>query len=884
MKVWSGGMILSKIKQFVKENHWGMIAAFFIPLIVMVLLYASLGIYPGSTRSILASDAFSQFSNFHASFHNVLTGKQNLFYTFHAGIGLNYYALISYYLGGLFTPLVFFFDNAHMPDALYVLTILKIAISGLTFWFYAKETFKKLHPAWPVALSVSYSLMSFVLAQSELVMWLDTFVYLPLIILGIDRVMQYRKPKLLFVSYLLLFITNYYFGFMVGIFSVLYFFVRYFTNFKAMKQTIVPYFTTSILAGLSSMIMILPMYLDLKNNGETLTQITKLKTAATSWFDLIVKNMVGVYDTTRYNSIPFIYIGLVPLLLAIFYFFCKKIAAKQKLGFGFIGLFLIASFYIEPLNLAWHGFHSPNMFLFRYSFLFSFFIIMLAGYALEQMDKKNVTTLIVIALVWMIITTCVFFFHPKGTYTYIDNINLGLTLLFIAAYVIILILYRLQHISAKVVALLFLLFMTGEATTNGYFMLNGILKDWNYASRSLYTEPRSAIQTLVDKANRQSKTEYRMENLDPISANDSINFGYDGISLFSSIRNRNASEVLNQLGFRARGTALNARYDNNTLLMDSLFGIRYNLSKSPINKYGYIEDATDKNYTLFENQYALSLGVKTSDAVQQVKWPANDNLACQQNLVNALTGLHQQFFQFSYPKIVKKENSKVTTHNGITTYKAIDANKPQSIIYEVVIPAGQQSYFSLFPGDFATQSKTYATVSMLGGGHRTQLTLTGQYYNLGIFEKSTSLRYRLTFDNNPEVTLVNPPVISLDLNQYKTAMATLQHKDVDFKVDGRHVTAEVKMNKGENTIFTTIPYDKGWQLTIDGKKADITPFRNGFITFKVPEGKHEIELSFLPQGFKVGCFLFIFGIVGFIAYDYVIEYRRPRHRSKHQKI
>lgn len=875
--------MLQKIKQFIKDYHWGMLAAFFIPLFIMVLLYAFMGIYPGSTRSILASDAFSQFSNFHASFHNLLTGKQNLFYSFHAGIGLNYYALISYYLGGLFTPLVFFFDNAHMPDALYVLTILKIATAGLMFWFYAHETFKKLKPAFHVALAVAYSLMSFVLAQSELVMWLDTFVYLPLIILGIDRVMQKRKPKLLFISYLLLFITNYYFGFMVGVFSVLYFFVRYFTDFKKMKKTIVPYFTTSILAGLSSMIMILPMYLDLKNNGETLTQITRLKTQATGFWDLVVKNMVGVYDTTRYNSIPFIYIGLIPLLFAIFYFFCKKINWKQKLGFFLLGAFIVLSFYIEPLNLAWHGFHSPNMFLFRYSFVFSFFIIMLAGFALEQLDQKNARTAIIIGLVWMVLVVLAYFIRPKGSYLYIQPINVWLTLAFIAAYVMILVLYRTRHLSMKKVVIIYLVLMTGEVATNGYFMLQGILNDWNYASRSLYTAPRQGIEPLVEASRKRSgKTEYRTENLDAISANDSLNFGYNGISFFSSIRNRNASEILNQLGFRARGTALNARYDNNNLLMDSLFGIRYNISKTPINKFGFIEVDKAHDYQLFENQYALPLGVKTTNAIDHIKWTPTDNLSCQQNLVNALSGKKQQFFQFSYPKIVKKENSVVTTKDGVTTFKAIDSNKPQSIIYEVTIPRQQQSYFSLFPGDFASQSKTYATVSMLGGGHRTQLTMTGQYYNLGVFEKSTSLRYRLTFDNNPEVTLVNPPVISLDLAQYKKAMTTLQKQGVNFEVDGRHVKADVDMTGDDTTIFTTIPYDKGWSLKIDGKRADLESFRGGFITFKVPRGEHRIELSFLPQGFIAGCILFVFGIGVFALYDYRLEYHR-RKKSQHER-
>ncbi|WP_338377510.1 YfhO family protein, partial [Enterococcus faecium] len=159
----------------------------------------------------------------------------------------------------------------------------------------------------------------------ELIMWLDAFIYLPLVILGIHRLMDQRKPTLLFVSYFLLFITNYYFGFMIGLFSFLYYFARTFTDWQRYKSRIVAYFTTSLLAGGASMIMVLPAVLDLRTNGETLSEITTFKTEATAFLDMIMKNMIGVYDTTKYGSIPFIYIGLLPLIFCLFYFVTKEV-------------------------------------------------------------------------------------------------------------------------------------------------------------------------------------------------------------------------------------------------------------------------------------------------------------------------------------------------------------------------------------------------------------------------------------------------------------------------------------------------------------------------------------------------------------------------------
>ena len=135
---------------------------------------------------------------------------------------------------------------------------------------------------------------------------------------------------------------------MIGVFSVLYLFVQLGRDWKQNKKAIIPYGITSLLAGGASMIIILPAVLDLRSNGEELSTITKFKTEATGVFDLVMKNMIGVYDTTKYGSIPFIYIGLLPLLLCILYFVSKRIPLKDKLLYAGLFSILIASFYIVP--------------------------------------------------------------------------------------------------------------------------------------------------------------------------------------------------------------------------------------------------------------------------------------------------------------------------------------------------------------------------------------------------------------------------------------------------------------------------------------------------------------------------------------------------------
>lgn len=873
-------MYLKKIKHFIYQNRLFILASFFVPVLIMASVYLSIGIYPGSSRSVLASDAFSQFSNFHASFRNVLLGKQSIFYTWNASLGLNYLSLVSYYLGGLFTPLVLFFPNHLMPDALYFLTLLKIGCAGLSFWLFANQTFRI--PRWgQVALAISYSLMSFVTAHSEIIMWLDAFVYLPLITLGIHRLMDKRKPTMLFISYLLLFLSSFYMGFMIGVFSVLYFLARLGTNWSRYKKTIVPYGITSLLAGGASMIIILPAILDLRTNGESLTEITKLKTDATSFWDIIIKNMVGVYDTTKYGSIPFVYVGLFPLLLCVLYFVSKEIPRRNKFLYGSIFGILIASFYLLPLNLFWHGMHAPNMFLFRYSFLFSFLVILLAGYGWELLRKRDNGLFVSVVLVTAAIFCLAWGTIPNGSYEYVTTVNVLLTLAFLALYGCAVAFFQLQKIPPKRLALVLLLIMSTEAIANTNGMIRGIWEDWNYASRSLYTKPAKDIQNLVNQTKDENDLFYRLENLDPVSSNDSINYGYSGVSLFSSIRNRNSSSYLNELGFRSRGTNLNIRYPNNTLLMDSFVGIKYQLAKEDVTRFGFNQVGEAGEYTLSENQYALPLAFSAPSNVTDIEQPANDNLGSQTNLINGLSDLSLDYFQFYTPRLVGQNNVTIQENGGNVTYVEEQNNVAKDLTWEVEVPANTQAYLSLFPTNFSELESSSATVNVNGVSRKTQININGQYYDLGYYPEATTVHFSVSFYGTEKVSFMAPKVLGLDTQAYQTAMTTIQSNGATMKASGRKVTGTITSQE-DQTLVTTIPYDQGWKAYLDGKAVPIKDFQDAFIQIDLPAGEHEITFSYLPQGFLIGLGLFILCLLLFILWVTCIFYPSNQRQAVKQ--
>ena len=115
-----------------------------------------------------------------------------------------------------------------MPDAVYLTTLLKFGLIGLSTFFSLNKLFQSIPNPLKLALSTSYALMSFHCQSVRDKTWLDIFILIPLIITGLHILITEKKfplyfyksvnliyPKLLFwlydsiVSYFLVSLSNF---------------------------------------------------------------------------------------------------------------------------------------------------------------------------------------------------------------------------------------------------------------------------------------------------------------------------------------------------------------------------------------------------------------------------------------------------------------------------------------------------------------------------------------------------------------------------------------------------------------------------------------------------------------------------------------------------
>ena len=891
--------VMTNLKRFVMKNRLWLLASFGLPLLLIALILGFNGIHWNSSRSILAGDSYHQYVALHALYRNILHsgGSQGFFYTFTSGLGMNLYAFSAYYMGSFFMPLTYFFNVHNMPDCLYLLTLLKIGTIGLTTFISLKNMYQKLSNWLVLALATAFPLMSFITSQIEIVMWLDVFILLPLIMWGLHSLQDFGRKKLYFITLTILFIQNYYFGFMIAIFLVLYFLAR--TTFgKWSWRALLDFVVTSICSGITSLIMILPMYLDLKaNNTDAFSQILRTFTENSKPLDIFAKNFVGIYDTTQYNAVPMIYVGLAPLILAVLFFFLKNVKIRTKLAFLAIFGVLIASFYLQILDLFWQGMHSPNMFLHRYAFLFSLLVIFLACETLSRFEEDFMKTWRIL-LVVLLLSLGFIITAGTGDYeNYLKSANFALTFLFLLAYGILLVTGLKEWLPKRLLLIVFALFISLEAGVNGYYQVAGIQKEWNFASRDYYNQQVKLIDPIAKAVQSKSKTSFaRLENTSPDTGNDGMKFDYNSLSQFSSVRNSNSSSTMRQLGFHTDDTYLNLRYPENTLLMDSIFAVKYNLNQNQPVKYGFHSVSADKNLSaLTENQYAQTLGIFVPGGYQNVKFVSstvsNSALTNQTRFVNELSKSNQTYFTQFYTTSESTDDTITGSGDSVTLNRKSTSDGDVSVTYGITAPAGKQIYLSVPNINYISQNSKsmVVTISDVSNPKVTKPVASysvatddsSSYFNLGYYPQATQLKVSLSFPDNSQVSFDTTSFWALDTTKYQTLAKTLKAKAVTAKTVKNGATFTVNAQKSGD-LFLTIPYDKGWSATLDGKKVPVKQAQTGFMKVTIPKSKHHLTLHFVPAGFKIGLICFVAGIVLFVLYDRY-RARPPRVRSKHEK-
>ncbi|MBA2795528.1 YfhO family protein [Streptococcus porcinus] len=846
------------------------LASFILPTLIMFIVLLSKGIYWGSGKTILASDGFHQYVIFAQTLRNILHGSDSIFYTFTSGLGLNFYALISYYLGSFFSPFVYFFNLRSMPDAIYLFTLLKFGLIGLSTYFTLHNIYSKVKSYFILTLSTSFALMSFLTSQLEINTWLDVFILIPLIILGLHRLIN-QKIGCYYFTLTILFIQNYYFAYMVSIFLTIYLLIQLLNQetCKGRVKTFLRFVNISILSALSASFMLLPTYLDLRNQGEKFTPISKLITENSWSLDLLSKYVIGTYDTTKFNAIPMIFVGLLPLLLTALYFTVKSIKWQVKFAYLIFIVIICLSYYFQPLDLFWQAMHAPNMFLHRYAWTIPLLLVLLSCETLTHIEELSINKIVFAFTIISLSLASPYLFLEH--YSFLTPSLFFLTIAFLTAYTIILLSLEEFKFPIIIIIIFTLIFTTLESTLNTYYVITGLEKEWVFPTRQGYNRNLQEIDNLVKKQNEVDTDFYRTERIIPQTGNDSMKFNYHGISQFSSIRNRLSSRVLDRLGFKSEGTNLNLRYQNNTLIADSLFAVKYNLSESDNKKFGFTKVNQIDRVSLYKNNYALPLAIMTNGKLVDANFTVN-TLDNQTRLLNRLSGKDYTYFTEQSAEL--KSTGKMV---GKQISNKAEPNAEDTVVsYRLKIPENKQMYLSLPNVSFENRQEKDVLITINGKTSHYTTDNTFTFFDLGYFKDEQVADIYIIFPKNKSISFDSPHFYGLDIDNYKKALSIIKNRKVSLSQRQNRLRLDYQTTK-DSSILLTLPYDQGWSAKHNNKPIVIRKAQKGFMAVDVPKGKGKIYLTFIPKGFKQGLVL---SLVAFVIFS--IQFILKLIRQKNQ--
>ncbi|MDE6281866.1 MAG: YfhO family protein, partial [Oscillospiraceae bacterium] len=353
--------------------------AFAVPGLVMLWVCASLGMAPWGDKTILISDMSTQYVEFFCALKN-----GELFFSWSKALGTSYIGVFSYYVSSPLSLLTLFVPNEAMPIGLMFLMVLKIGLAGVSFAVFARKRFPG-HDGAALICAVCYALMSYNAIYSICVMWLDGVIWLPLILLAVERILAGRSGGPLIAALTVCFISTWYISYMVGIFCALYLCARLavlWPDRTALKTILLRFFGGAACAlGLTAWLW-LPTFLSMFTGKFSGGNVDYDGLLACDPAQLLNQLRPGQYRSITYGAPPYVFCGTAALVLAVVYFFPRKISPREKLASGALLAVSAASLLLSPADKVWHLFQRPNWFPARYSFVVSFCLLYLAVQAL----------------------------------------------------------------------------------------------------------------------------------------------------------------------------------------------------------------------------------------------------------------------------------------------------------------------------------------------------------------------------------------------------------------------------------------------------------------------------------------------------------------------
>lgn len=786
--------------------------SFFIPVLISALAFFHQMIYPGGTNSALIYDMKEQLIALYGYLSLGGPGFDGFLYNMSGGLGGGFLGTLALYISPF--DLVYIFVPArYLTDAVLIMTIAKIGLSGLFCCIFIRNIADGITGAMTVVMSSCYALMSYVFMYSMSPMWFDLIMFMPLLALSTEKIVKERKSPFFVFLAAFCFIDNYYISFMVVIALVIYYIFRLIEEQLSVKEAVRSFLSFAVhglLATGMASVLIIPVILDFgrgKLNQDSMVETSGL--IRNSLTDILGNLTPTSYSSLDYTAPPNIFCGSLVLILAIVWFVLGKKNIRSRISGGVILALYLISFVFAPVDRIWHGFRDPVGYSHRYAFTFVFFMICFAVRGYRVLKEKN-------------------FNISNSLVTFIK----GLCIVYTFA----------------------------ELYINGSYILSKLAVEVVYTNREQYVRYSDSMAEALKIARDDSRGEYsRIYKNFRFSSFDGALYGYDGIERFSSSYNDATTHFLIALGIGASNHIIDDR--GVTPPSGALFDLGYFISSHPIESVQLEYIGEYKGFIVYRTKYVLPLIFGT-----EISNPGNyeeftDDPFENTNLVfSDLSGRDAVVFT---PQSYEPYERRPDEYLHDDAYGVADCFiTPEASGDHWMYSKYKMANLSRFAQGLAVSA--YASYYLDGEQLGTYRDTAYVFCNdIGFLEEETT--YDLTLESS--LALVGDVLVyRFNEEEFSKIYDDLSAKGFKLTQIGRNgISARGTLDK-DSYVLISLPYEDGYSVYVDGVKTAYTSYRDALTLVRVGAGEHEITVKYIPPGLIPGAVISILSVILAVIY------------------
>ncbi len=829
--------MIEKIKKNITNNKWIYIT-FLISTIIISVIYTLSKIAPFGNNSMLDVDFYHQYGPLLNELYDRVKEGSSLLYSFNTGGGLPFYRNFLNYLSSPFNIVLFLFKKENIVMAFSCIIGLKVIFASGMMSIYLKKTFKK-DGVLLTIFSVLYAFSGYFCSYYWNIMWLDGMVFLPLIILGINKLVDDEKPIFYTIFLSIMLIANYFIAYMICIFAVMYFFgylfYRYGFSLKKTYKKIILFILFSILAAALVSFALIPLYKALSSISATSDSFPEL-TLQFKFHELLFNHLTGVNRTVFASDelpLPNVYAGLLTFTGVILFFINKKINIRAKLLAFLILLIFVLSFNLNSLDFIWHAFHVPNDLPWRYSFIYVFIFITIGYYGILRIKDLKKSSVFASSFISLIIILLAYKFSFKN----IDFDRTIINIIFVLLYLLIFLFTQFKKINKKIIYALIIIFVSAEC-------IYGIDYNWNIDHDiATFMSDKNTYEKLISETTSKDNDLYRMEKTDYLTLNDAAWYNYKGISTFTSMAYESVSKFQRKLGLS--GNNINSYYYKyyNTPIYNTMFDIKYLMGSYIENPY-YSYLKTDGKVDLIKYNYSSSLLYGVDKKIKGYYPEEYNPFKNQSDFVSLTTNTTDIYTDVLVKNVIGGEitpSDFKNNSNGEFNYILDDGQ--DSITFMLDNKVNQNIYLYINGSNvngFEVDDKYYSITS-------------DEYYTVDVGTKEIGdVKVKINFKDNNDDGIIKFYAYAIDDDKFKEFYNEI-NKNI-LKVTSYSDTlieGDVTL-KSDKVMLSTIAYDIGWKVYVDGKSVDTYKIADSYLAFDIKKGSHKIKLVYYPDGMKLG--------------------------------